>query len=111
MSKQQLELLTESMFYVLMSLLSGEKYGIEIAGFVEATTKGRVTVGPGTLYTILGKYEKAGYIVETAVVGRRRTYAITKVGKDAYVQEVIRLKSVLEDVERQVNCHEEENCF
>lgn len=100
MSKQQLELLTESMFYVLMSFLDGEKCGIEIAEFVAATTKGRVTIGPGTLYTILGKYEKAGYIIETKVAGRKRTYALSQAGKEAYVAEVNRLKQVLKDVER-----------
>lgn len=100
MAKQQFELLTETMFYVLMAFLNGEKCGIEIADYIAEVTKGRVSVGPGTLYTILGKYEKAGYIIETKVAGRKRTYALSPIGKEAYQTEVRRLKQVLEDVER-----------
>ena len=35
-------------------------------------------MGPTTLYTILGKFEAEQYIQETAVEGRKRTYAITE---------------------------------
>ena len=37
-------------------------------------------MGPATLYTILGKFEAEQYIQETAVEGRKRTYAITEKG-------------------------------
>ena len=47
MSKKALEILTESMFYVLMSFLRGEKCGTEIAAFVTDRTGGRVSLGPG----------------------------------------------------------------
>lgn len=53
MAKKVLEILTETMFYVLMSFLRQERCGIEIAEFVEQKTAGRVRMGPGTLYTIL----------------------------------------------------------
>ena len=49
--------LTESMFYVLMSFLHNEMCGIEITEFVERKTHGRVRLGPGTLYTLLGKFQ------------------------------------------------------
>ena len=42
MAKRTLEILTESMFYVLMSFMGKEMCGIEIAEFVERKTKGRV---------------------------------------------------------------------
>ena len=51
--------LTESMFYVLMSFLHREMCGIEITEFVEQKTNGRVRLGPGTLYTLLGKFQDA----------------------------------------------------
>ena len=57
MSKEALKVLTESMFYVLLSLLRQERCGTEIVQFVEDTTVGRVPLGPGTLYTILGKFQ------------------------------------------------------
>ena len=56
--------LTESMFYVLMSFLRGQMCGIEITEFVERKTNGRVRLGPGTLYTLLGKFQEEGLIRE-----------------------------------------------
>lgn len=97
MAKQKLELLTESMFYVLMAFLDGEKCGTEIAAFIRGITKGRVTVGPGTLYTTLSKYEEADYIEQTKVQGRKRTYRITPIGRDAWREEVERMRKVLDD--------------
>lgn len=86
MSKESLRVLTESMFYVLLSLLQQERCGAEIVQFVENTTAGRVPLGPGTLYTILAKFEEEGLIRETAVEGRRRTYAITDRGRGLFRQ-------------------------
>ena len=73
MAKETLEILTESMFYVLMALLKQPKCGTEIAQFVLEKTRKRVEIGPGTLYTILSKF--------------KRTYHITEIGKKAYVKE------------------------
>ena len=53
MAKKSLEILTETMFYVLMALLKGEMCGTEIAVYIEEKTKERIKLGPGTLYTIL----------------------------------------------------------
>ena len=53
MAKEPLKVLTESMFYVLLSLLRQERCGTEIVRFVDNATAGRVSLGPGTLYTIL----------------------------------------------------------
>lgn len=50
--------LTEAMFYVLMALRRGELCGTEIAAWTERCTEGRVRLGPGTLYTILGRFLK-----------------------------------------------------
>ena len=62
--------LTESMFYVLMSFLRGQMCGIEITEFVERKTNGRVRLGPGTLYTLLGKFQEEGLIRETEIQPR-----------------------------------------
>ncbi len=97
MPKKAMEQLTESMFYVLMAFSRGEMCGIDVADYIERRTNGRVLIGPATLYTILGKFEKEGYIRETAVEGRKRTYAITERGRHAYVSEVDRLCRCLGD--------------
>jgi len=97
--RKSMDTLTESMFYVLMALMTGPMCGIDIAAFIENRTKGRVKVGPATLYTILGKFESEKYIRETAVEGRKRTYEITGKGFEAYREELKRLKQCVIDAE------------
>ena len=99
MAKKTLEILTESMFYVLMSFGEKKMCGIEIAEFVETKTRGRVKLGPGTLYTILGKFEEERLIEEIRVEGRKRTYRITEKGRNAYREELKRLRSCIADAE------------
>ena len=99
MPKKSMDTLTESMFYVLMALMTGPMCGIDIAAFIENRTNGRVKVGPATLYTILGKFESEKYIRETAVEGRKRTYEITGKGFEAYREELKRLKQCVIDAE------------
>lgn len=99
MPKKSMETLTESMFYVLMAFARRPMCGIEVSEFIERKTKGRIAMGPATLYTILGKFEQEKYIREVEVVGRKRTYCITQKGHDAYNEEVARLKQCILDAE------------
>ena len=100
MARKTMETLTESMFYVLMALKNESKCGIEIASAIDALTQKRVNIGPATLYTVLARFEKEGYIAEIAVSGRKRTYQITEIGMKAYYEEVERLKNCLLDAEK-----------
>ena len=100
MPKRAMETLTESMFYVLMALRQHEMCGTDAAEFISRCTGGRVQLGPATLYTILAKFGKEKYIRETAVEGRKRTYAITEKGLAAYEAELSRLQSCLADASR-----------
>ena len=99
MPRKSMEILTESMFYCLMALSHGAKCGIDIAAWIKSKTRGRVSLGPATLYTILGKFQKEDYIEETEVDGRKRTYLITHRGLDAYREELERLRACLADAE------------
>lgn len=99
MARKAMETLTESMFYVLMALTQGPMCGIDIAAFIDRITRDRVVLGPATLYTILGRFEKEGYIREIDVTGRKRTYEITEVGQKAYEEEIVRLRSCLANAE------------
>lgn len=101
MPKKAMDSLTESMFYVLMAFSKGPMCGIGIAEAVERRTDGRLRIGPATLYTILGKFEKEKYIEEISVEGRKRTYQITAKGKAAYHEELTRLRQCIEDAERE----------
>ncbi len=91
--------LTESMFYVLLALRSGPKFGVEISSYVDEKTKGETMLGPATLYTILGKFEKEKYIQEISVEARKRTYQLTAKGLKAYRDEVNRLRRLVADAE------------
>lgn len=99
MPKKSMDTLTESMFYVLMALMDAPKCGTDIAVFIEQRTKYRLQIGPATLYTILGKFEKEKYIREISVEGRKRTYEITGKGFEAYREELKRLKQCVADAE------------
>ena len=99
MPKKSMEILTESMFYVLMALSKSPMCGIDIAAWITDRTRGRVSLGPATLYTVLGKFEKEGYIAETEVEGRKRTYRITTKGLTAYRTELDRLRQCIADAD------------
>jgi len=99
MPKKAMDILTESMFYVLMAFYHGPRCGTDAADFIEQRTHGPVLMGPATLYTILGKFEKEKYIREILVEGRKRTYRITDKGRSAYEEELRRLKQCIADAE------------
>ena len=79
MPKKALINLTEPMFYVLMAFRNGPLCGTDIASNVNELTSGRVNIGPATLYTLLAKFQEAGYIyeVDKNVAGRKRTYVLS----------------------------------
>ncbi len=94
--------LTEPMFYILMSFLKQEMCGMEITEFVARKTRGRVHLGPGTLYTLLGKFQEEKLIEETQMDGRKRTYRLTCKGREAYLEELQRLKTCIRDGEEEL---------
>lgn len=79
-----------------MSLLK-ERCGVDIMEAVTQISKGRVKVGPGTLYALLGKFEKEKIIRETEVQGRKRSYVITEKGKEILQDEYRRLITMVSD--------------
>ena len=101
MPRKTLDSLSEPMFYVLMALQKQPLCGADIAQWVSARTEKRIVLGPGTLYTILGKLTDEQMIRETAVEGRKRTYAITDRGRALFRQELSRLKLCVADGDRE----------
>ena len=93
--------LTEPMYYVLMSFLRQDMCGTEITEFVDRKTRGRVNLGPGTLYTLLARFLDEGLIKETQVDGRKRTYRITPKGRAAFQEELDRLRACTADGEEE----------
>ena len=70
---------------------------MDILDKVPAMTNQRVSVGSGTLYTLLEQFLDAGMIRETRVEGRRRSYILTDKGKDMLDKECARLTAQLAD--------------
>ena len=96
MAREKFATLTEQMYYILLAL-SEECCGVDIMEKVSRMTEGRVAVGPGTLYTLLGQFVKAGLIQETQVEGRKKIYRITQEGMVLLRTEYERLKQQVED--------------
>lgn len=99
MARIKYKTLTEQMFYILLCLRT-ECCGIDIMEMVSEMTDGRVLLGPGTLYALLGDFVKQGFIKETAVEGRKRSYVITDAGEELLREEYKRLKAQVTDYER-----------
>ena len=93
--------LAEPMYYVLMSFLRRERCGTEITEFVEHKTGGRVRLGPGTLYTLLSKFQEEKLIVEAGVDGRKRSYRLTDKGRSIFEEELARLRACVDDGEEE----------
>jgi DNA-binding PadR family transcriptional regulator len=94
--------LTPAVFHVLLALAQGDKHGYAIMQDVAATTSGRLTMGPGTLYGTIKRLLQAGLIVETDERPdpelddeRRRYYRLTDRGSRAATVEARRLSGLL----------------
>ena len=105
MAREKFQTLTEPMFYILLSLRE-ECCGADIMARVSALTRGRVDLGPGTLYNLLDSFQHAEMIRETSVSGRKRSYLITEKGRETLRAEYLRLLALTEDYR---NCVGEED--
>lgn len=88
--------LTQPMFYILLSLRE-RRHGYEIMQYVEWLTKGRVKIGPGTLYSLLPRFEESGHIEMVSDDNHKKTYILTKLGEESLNNEIKRLEMLLKD--------------
>lgn len=99
MAREKFQTLTEQMFYILLCLRE-ECCGMDIMEKVRQITGGRVAIGPGTLYNLLENFMTAGMIRETKVEGRKRSYVLTAVGRQALKDEVARMNVLIRDFQK-----------
>ena len=99
MAREKFRTLTEQMFYVLLCLKE-ECYGQDILDQVPAMTENRVSVGSGTLYNLLEQFLAEGFIRETKVEGRRRSYILTDKGREMLDKEYERIQAQALDYSR-----------
>lgn len=71
----------EPALLVLVSLTDGPKHGYAIMADVE--TFSREPLGPGTLYAVLARLERAGLIEPLEADDRRRPYRLSAAGARA----------------------------
>ena len=96
MAKQRVKGLTQPMYYILLSLRN-KRHGYEIMQYVEWLTGGRVKVGPGTLYSLLSRFEEDNYIEMVGDSDNKKTYIITSLGDMVLKGEMERLGQLLKD--------------
>ena len=93
--------LTESTYYILLSLLSPQ-HGYGIMQQTEEMSRGRVRLAAGTLYGALNTLCDTGWIIQLPVEdgSRRKEYKLTDKGKAILTKEVARLKELADNGER-----------
>ena len=93
--------LTETSFYVLISLLE-PLHGYGIMQKVEKLSNGRIIFGPGTIYGALNNLQSIGLIAlygDTTSNERKKTYTGTDKGRGLIDFEIERLKEMLKNAE------------
>ncbi len=99
MPREKFVTLTEQMFYILLAL-KNECCGMDIMDRVKQITKGRVNVGPGTLYNLLEQFSDEGIIRLTKVEGKKRSYILTEKGRALLEREYHRIQQQAADYRR-----------
>ena len=84
-------------FFVLFALAEEEKHGYRVMQDIRTLSGGTFSVGPATLYTTIKKLTEQCLITETSnsIEDRRRTYALTSMGKRLLGAEFQRQQALL----------------
>ena len=96
MARGKLETLTEHMYYLLLAL-NEPSHGYAVMERVRELSHGRVQLGPGTLYTLLGRFEKEELIALERVEDTRKVYRLTERGREILKGEYERLRRQVAD--------------
>jgi len=82
--------MSESAFYIMLSLIK-PRHGYGIILYVKEITDGRISLGAGTIYGTLTKFEKDGLIETAGEEDRRKLYKLTEDGFWLLEQEMKRI--------------------
>lgn len=92
--------LTPRVFHILLALVEGAEHGYGIMKEVEARSRGRVRIGPGTLYEAIHGLRDKGLLAETVsppgADTRRRYYELTELGREVLAAETERLSDLVD---------------
>jgi len=94
--------LTPAVLHILLALSTQERHGYGIMKQVESDTRGKVRMGPGTLYGSIRRMTEAGLISESDKKidpnmddERRVYYGITALGQQTLAAELQRYRQVV----------------
>ena len=94
--------LTPAVLHILLALSAEERHGYGIMKQVERESRGKVKMGPGTLYGSIGRMMAAGLIresdkrIDPAMDDERRIYyQLTGAGRKALSAELDRYREVV----------------
>ena len=88
--------LTQAEFHILLTLAPGPRHGYGIMQDVEADTRGRLTIGPGTLYSAIKRLRQDGLVDECRPdAARRRCYRLSRKGRRVARAEAHRLSMLV----------------
>jgi DNA-binding PadR family transcriptional regulator len=90
--------LSAAVFHILLSLADQDRHGYGVMQEVEERTRGRVRLGPGTLYGALKRMREDGWVEELESEDggeRRRLYRLTTSGRRVARQEAQRLEELV----------------
>lgn len=94
--------LSAVVLHILLALADGERHGYAIAQQIDATTRGEIRTGPGTLYGSIQRMLAAALIEEAPARRRaaddderRRYYRMTAFGKRVLELELERLAELV----------------
>lgn len=90
--------LTEAVYYILLSLFE-PMHGYGIMQNVKALSRGRVSMGAGTLYGAISTLAEKGWIkpYESTSDDRKKEYVITDTGKAMVLSELERLEELIQN--------------
>jgi DNA-binding PadR family transcriptional regulator len=91
--------LTEALFYILLAV-NTPNHGYGIIQNISDMTNSRVILGPGTLYGAINTLLDKGWISlysEEKDSRKKKEYIITESGRNAFKEEVKRLKELVEN--------------
>jgi DNA-binding PadR family transcriptional regulator len=93
--------MSPAVFHILLVLAEGDQHGYAVLRAVSERTRGKVRLGPGTLYRSIHHMLETGLIVELSARRdpdddeRRRYYRITSTGRKAARAEAERLADLV----------------
>lgn len=89
--------LSQSEFYILLSLAIKSRHGYEIMKQVEQDSRGKVFLGPGTLYGSIKRMLTSNLIEEASGEhSRRKYYTLTEKGRASLSSEMERYNDAIE---------------